>query len=213
MNIQLDEYTIPISIIRKNNKNIYFRFKEDGILYVTCNRLVSKFEIIRIIEKDKASILRLYKKFLKTQEQSNKFYYLGQPLNVIYDESLKKIVLDGNTLYTPNEKKLNKWLKDECVRVFEGRIDYCLSLGFTNIPPFSLRIRKMTSRWGVCNTKKHIITLNLELIHYNTECLDYVIVHELSHLIEGNHSRAFWQIVEKYYPNYKEIRKKLRNIC
>ena len=71
MNIQLDEYTIPISIIRKNNKNIYFRFKEDGVLYVTCNRLVPKFEIVRIIEKDKASILRLYRKFLKSIENTH----------------------------------------------------------------------------------------------------------------------------------------------
>lgn len=210
MNIQLDEYTIPISIIRKNNKNIYFRFKEDGILYVTCNRLVPKFEIVRIIEKDKASILRLYKKFLKTKEQSNKFYYLGQPLNVIYDESLKNIVLDGNTLYTPNEKKLNKWLKDECVRVFEGRIDYCLSLGFTNIPPFSLRIRKMTSRWGVNNVTKKIITLNSELIKKDIELIDYVIVHELCHFYETNHSSRFWDQVAIRYPDYKNARKRLR---
>ena len=71
----------------------------------------------------------------------------------------------------------------------------------------------MTTRWGVCNTKTHQITLNLELMHYNIECLNYVIVHELSHLIEGNHSRVFWSIVEKYYPNYKSIRKKMRDSC
>ena len=81
------------------------------------------------------------------------------------------------------------------------------------IPIPTLKIRKMTSRWGVCNTKTHHITLNLELIHLNIEYLDYVIVHELSHLIEPNHSRAFWNIVSKYYPNYKQIRKEMRETC
>ena len=69
----------------------------------------------------------------------------------------------------------------------------------------------MTSRWGVCNIKNHNVTLNSELSTYNIECLNYVIVHELSHFIHPNHSKDFWFLVGKYYPNYKEIRKYLRN--
>ena len=68
----------------------------------------------------------------------------------------------------------------------------------------------MKTRWGVCNTKNHNVTLNLELCRYNIECLDYVIVHEVSHFIEANHSKKFWAVVEKYYPNYKTVRKSLR---
>mgnify|MGYP003300122201 FL=1 len=79
-----------------------------------------------------------------------------------------------------------------------------------SMPIPSLKIRRMKTRWGVCNTKKHSITLNLELYRYDLECLDYVVIHELSHLIEGNHSKKFWSIVEKYCPNYKEIKKKLK---
>ena len=79
-----------------------------------------------------------------------------------------------------------------------------------DIPVPSLKIRKMKTRWGVCNTKTKIITLNYELINYNIRCLDYVIVHELAHLLEGNHSKKFWNIVGRYYPNYKDCRKELR---
>ena len=68
----------------------------------------------------------------------------------------------------------------------------------------------MKTRWGVCNTKNNNVTLNYELYKYDIGCLDYVIVHELSHFIEANHSKKFWMVVEKYYPNYKEMRKKLR---
>ena len=69
----------------------------------------------------------------------------------------------------------------------------------------------MKTRWGVCNTKTHIITLNKELYKYDIDCLDYVCIHELSHLIHPNHSKNFWQVVNKYCCNYKEIRKKLRD--
>ena len=69
----------------------------------------------------------------------------------------------------------------------------------------------MKTRWGVCNIKNHNVTLNSELYKYDIECLDYVIVHELSHFIEANHSKEFWNQVAKYYPNYKEIRKKLND--
>ena len=69
----------------------------------------------------------------------------------------------------------------------------------------------MTTRWGVCNTKLKIITLNLELIKRDIKYLDYVIVHELSHLIEANHSSRFWSIVEKNYKDYKKIRKEMKD--
>ena len=69
----------------------------------------------------------------------------------------------------------------------------------------------MKSRWGVCNTRSHVITLNKELFGYDIDCLDYVCVHELAHLVYPNHSKYFWMVVEEYCPNYKEIRKKLRN--
>ena len=80
------------------------------------------------------------------------------------------------------------------------------------IPCPKLRIRKMTSRWGVCNVNKKIVTLNLELIKLNVKYLDYVIVHELSHLVYANHSKDFWNIVVKYTPDYKRIRKEMKNI-
>ena len=69
----------------------------------------------------------------------------------------------------------------------------------------------MTSRWGVCNTKSKVITLNTELFKYDIECLDYVVIHELSHLVHANHSKEFWNVVSKYCPNYKILRNKLKD--
>ena len=69
----------------------------------------------------------------------------------------------------------------------------------------------MTTRWGVCNTKLKVITLNSDLIYYRRDLIDYVIVHEMCHFYEGNHSTKFWEHVSKYYPNYKQARKELKD--
>ena len=68
----------------------------------------------------------------------------------------------------------------------------------------------MKTRWGVCNVRDKIITLNTELLKRDIDLLDYVIIHEMCHFYEANHSVRFWQKVEKYYPNYKLARKRLR---
>lgn len=83
---------------------------------------------------------------------------------------------------------------------------------FEDLPEFTLRIRKMKTRWGVCNFTKKIITLNSELITKDISLIDYVIIHELCHFKHQNHSPLFWQEVEKYYPYYKKARKMLTNI-
>ena len=90
------------------------------------------------------------------------------------------------------------------------RVEYW-SQFFDYLPKFSIRIRKMTTRWGVCNRGNNIVTLNSELIKKDITLLDYVIVHELSHFKEANHSNRFWNEVAKRYPNYKEARRALRD--
>ena len=79
-----------------------------------------------------------------------------------------------------------------------------------NIPEFQLRIRKMKTRWGVCNYVKKTVTLNSELIKYERTIIDYVIIHEFSHFTHHNHGKEFWALVGTYYPEYKKARKELR---
>ena len=69
----------------------------------------------------------------------------------------------------------------------------------------------MKTRWGVNNRGNNTITLNTELLKKEIDLLDYVIIHELCHFYEANHSSRFWAHVEKYYPKYKEARKRLRS--
>lgn len=76
--------------------------------------------------------------------------------------------------------------------------------------PEEWRIRNMKTRWGTCNVVDKRIWLSLHLAKKDPRCLDYVIVHELTHLYEPNHSKAFWERVGRYYPDWKAVRKLLK---
>ena len=210
MQLELGGEIIDVVIERKRIKNMYFRFKEDNILYVTCNRLVSSTEIKRAIKENEKSLVRMINKAKKKNDKNILFTYLGEPVTKVFDENIKKVVIDDGFIYAKNERQFDNWYKDECIRVFNERINYLLPY-FNNIPRFSLRIRKMTSRWGVNNVTKRIITLNSELLKKDISLIDYVIVHELCHFYEANHGKMFWYQVSLRYPKYKEARKELRS--
>ncbi len=79
------------------------------------------------------------------------------------------------------------------------------------IPEPRVHFRRMKSRWGSCNKSRASITLNQALCAVPPECRTYVVVHELAHLVEANHSAAFYQVVETVLPKYKEYEKKLKD--
>lgn len=203
----LDHKEYPIEIIRKNNKNTYLRVK-DGKIIVTTNYLTSLTTINKLIKNNTAFIDKALNKNNQKKEDDS-FKLFGNSYDIIY--GFNDTEIDNNKIYTKDNKSLNKYLSKYIYNIYEERINYYYSLFEENIPIPNLKIRKMTSRWGVCNIKNHNVTLNLELSKYNIECLNYVIVHELSHFIHPNHSKEFWLLVGKYYPNYKNIRKYLRN--
>ena len=75
-----------------------------------------------------------------------------------------------------------------------------------------IKFRKMVSRWGSCNTKKGILTFSTNLMYAPAECIEYVVWHEFTHFLQPNHSSKFYDELAKVYPNWKECRKKLKEI-
>lgn len=71
-------------------------------------------------------------------------------------------------------------------------------------------LKSMKSRWGSCNPLIRQITLNLELAALPEECLCYVLVHELAHMVYLGHGKEFWALVEQYIPDWKRIRRSMR---
>lgn len=195
-----------IEVIKKNNKNTYIRVKDNKVV-ITTNYMISNRYINKLIKDNYSTIIKLI--INSNKKKKDGFYIFGRKYDIIYCDT-KDVYIDGNSIYTDNDKNLNIWLDNYIKEVFTNRLDYNYHLFKEDIPYPKIRIKLMKSRWGVCNTKTKVITLNKELIKYDMKCLDYVCIHELAHFKEGNHSRAFWSIVSKYVPNYKEIRKEMR---
>lgn len=106
------------------------------------------------------------------------------------------------------EKKWEQFFKSELYEYANPLLqELAEKLWFKNIP---LKIRKTTSVWGTCSSDNHIL-LNETLVHLPTRLIQYVIVHESCHLVQKNHSDKFRDLVKKYCPNYKELRKELKN--
>ena len=211
MKLQIGEKEYPIEISRKKgNKNTYIRVKKDMTIQVTTNYFTSEKAITKLIEDNLTKI----EKMLSHQEVKNEnnigFFYLGKKYDIVYVEYCD-IKIGTNKVFLNKNLDVGKWYKKQAQVIFKDHLDIIYHRFSKRIPYPDLKIRKMTTRWGVCNTKTKTITLNLELIKRDTKYLDYVIVHELSNLIHANHSSRFWELVEENMPDYKEYRKEMKD--
>lgn len=201
---------IEYEVIRKKNKNIYFRVKEDLKLYITAPMYPSLKSIEALIQKNEASILEMYERQEARSADVDKYIYLGEKYYVEIDPSIEEVTFRDNRVYTPSKEMLEEFTRDSINRIFEEEISLCKRC-FASLPEFTWKPRLMRTRWGVCNTRTKQITLNTLLIEKEIDLIDYVIVHELCHFFEGNHSKAFWELVGSAYPKYKQARKRLKD--
>ena len=205
----IDNKEYEVVIIKKNNKNTYIRVKEDLKIYVTTSRLATKQYIKLLLDNNIDSIKKMIEEQTKQLKKKDYFYYLGEKYEVFIDD-VEGIKFLDDAIFVESEKYLNKWLNKKIKELFQERLDYNYNRYQEKIPYPKLKIRTMKTRWGVCNIRDNSVTLNTKLIEYDIEKLDYVIIHELSHFIHFNHSKAFWNQVSIYTPNYKQIRKDLK---
>lgn len=207
--IQIEEHKIPYIIEYKRIKNIYFRLKEDGIIHVSANKMVSKKYIDCLLNNNQEAIKKMLNRQDIIKQENEKLLYLGNELNLI--ESSSKPFIENNYIYAKSNEEAQKYIIKCAYNVFNNRLNQ-IKLNFIDLPNFTLKVRKMTSKWGVCNKKSMTVTLNTDLIHKDVHLIDYVIVHELCHFKYMNHSKDFWNLVAAKYPYYKRARKELNNL-
>lgn len=121
----------------------------------------------------------------------------------IENESIKSLALTAHQI----EKLVMSWYYQQAIRCFNARVSVYANKLDISLP--SLRLSRATTRWGSCNSRG-IIHLNWRLVQMPIHLVDYVVAHELSHLIEMNHSPAFWRVVARIYPDYVAARMELK---
>ena len=194
---------------KRTTKNLYIRVTKDLKVKVTANILTSDRKIKSILEESYSSICKMLDTALEKKKNNTGFYYLGKKYDINYSD-VSGIEFSDSSVSMHKDFNIDEWYRKRAKVIYEERLKYLYDNFSRKVPKPSLRIRKMTTRWGVCNVNTHVITLNLELIKRDISYLDYVIVHELSHLVYGDHSNDFWEVVSENIPNYKKYRREMK---
>ena len=213
--VQCRKYPITYTLVTKQVKNINMRISSKGEVVVSANPFVPMDKIDDFVSSKVSWIVKHQKSM---QERSQKSMMDDKHI-VLFGNSLKirkttgkynHVSYDKDTLYVQcreqadPEKVIRQFLDKLCRDVF---LDIA-TLTFRSLSDYHLefpdvKIRDMKSRWGSCTPAKNSITLNRKLIHYPFEFIEYVVLHEFVHFIQPNHSKAFYNIIENYMPDYK----------
>jgi len=203
-----------VKVVRKNIKNCYIRVVSCSEVVLSVPLFTSQNHIDYMLKKRASWIEKKlnYFNLMGNQSNNNRVLYLGKSYNVELvksDEQKVDICSNSIIVYLKDEKDkdelLERWYKKEASRVLDDLTKYYL--GITSKSIDKLRIKKMKSRWGSCNHIKRYINLNQCLIKKPIEFIEYVVLHEIAHLTHPNHSKEFYNYIEKFMPDWSERRK------
>ncbi len=186
---------INCEITYKRMRSITFRLSRDGKTFkVSCPPSVKESYLKTKIQE---VFPRLYQKSLfEKPENGDDVYIFGEFKHI-----------DGLSSLSDEQKK--ELYKRLLLPYCEKRVEEYSSLMGIN-DKYKVKVRSMSSRYGVNNKKTHTLTFALSLIHYSPSIIDSVIVHELAHYFVFDHSNAFYKVVYTYYPSYNVSHTKLR---
>lgn len=216
-----------VSIVKKDVKNFNIKVTPSCDVILTAPLAASDEHIDYILEKREQWISKKLEFFRATKKSferryvcGEEFQYLGKTYRLKIIESdrnygklsggfFKVFVKDTKDLKL-KEKIVKSWYKQRALEKF-----YNILLDLSRVVKKdvrSVKVRQMKSRWGSCNPKKSYINLNLELIKKPKVCIEYVIFHELTHLIYPNHSKEFYNYLSTYMSDWKARKELLERI-
>jgi len=222
-------FTYEYELIKQERKTLSLTVTPDLRIIVKCPSNADSERIESFLQKKwfwlekQLSFFKKYqrKTYEKEYVSGEAYLYLGRQYKLVVKEGKEdsvsltrgqlvvhttKSVADGRN----NKKLMDSWFTEKVGRTFQDRFAEMLPLfDFKHTP--KLFIREMKKRWGSFLNQDKIF-LNPKLIHASKDCIDYVIVHELCHFKHKNHSKTFWQLLDRKYPKWKKVKEKLETI-
>ena len=205
------EYTIT----KKKIKNFILRIYPDSSIAVSAPLHASDREIENFVLSKKAWIEKTLEKVKKLKDDSIKILGKNVEKKVIQSDLERISLTDRNIfIYSKNieeikiEKKFLEWKYNKLKEIIEEAIEKYTKLLNTEINYY--KIKKLSSAWGIYHRRENYISFNIDLIEKDIESIDYVVLHEICHIFYMDHQKKFWTLVEKYMPDYKIRRKKLK---
>lgn len=227
--IKYGSSTIEYLLEHTDRKTLGIRVHPDNTVQVLAPLDASLEKVSEKVKKKAAWILKQQDFFLsfhpltppRKYVSGETHMYLGKQFRLKLHTGKPSVKLAGGFIHitTPNtdnkdkiKSQLNDWYKSKAEKHFNAlfRAYYPL-MGKLTTKEVELHYRWMKKRWGSCDVKGGI-HLNLELIKAPKKCIEYVIVHEICHLAHHNHSRAFYDLLEKEFPKWRETKNRLERV-
>jgi predicted metal-dependent hydrolase len=216
--IKLNNIDIPYTITKKKNKNTYFYFKKDGYIQINLSRYQTIKDALNYMKQNSGKfVARFNNHMTKSTTKEGIYSFLGKEYTIVYREN-KQVELNHQTLecysLTTDVEGLafKAFEKNQMLTILRELKHKYNNNPYIDINDIKIKTRYTTSRHGSCNAKKKNININLNLIKYDIKFIEYVFLHEISHLVHQNHSKDFYYLFEKLCPNYKELRRELKYI-
>jgi predicted metal-dependent hydrolase len=224
---QITVNDMVVDVVRKKIKNLHLAvYPPSGRVRVAAPLHIDD-EAVRLAVISRLTwIRRQQAKFKRQERQSRREYVSGEShyyqgnrylLNVIYYDAFPKVILRNNThidLFvrsgsdaTKRERVLQTWYRQQLKDAIPPLISKWEEIIGVEISDW--RIRQMKTKWGTCNIEQRRIWLNLELAKKSTHCLEYIIVHELVHLLERRHNERFSALMDQHMPQWRLLRDEL----
>ena len=209
---------IDYKLIRSKRKTLSLIIGSDAGLTVRAPLRHPEREIEAFIEK-KADWIATKQSEMKSRsdkyrklviENGAGFLYFGRPYTLVKCDTDVIKAQDGKIFikYDTDTDDIVKWMKETAADIIKKRAEFYAQI--MNVKYSAVKISDAKTRWGSCSVKNSL-NFSRQLVMCPPHVIDYVVVHELAHIIHKNHSRNFWAVVETYMPNYKIYRKWLRD--
>lgn len=204
---------ITYQIIYSKRRTVSLVVNREGQLVVRAPKRVSRAEIERLVQEKSDWVQKVLEKAKQRQipkkqfAEGELFWYLGKQHPLRFSLNKRPASMEQGELWlwqgADAKKALTKWYKTRAQEILQqraGELSAAMGLRFNRVT-----VRSSQTRWGSCSVLGNI-NFSYRLIMAPPEIVDYVIIHELAHLVHKNHSQKFWNLVSQYFPNPKLAR-------
>ncbi len=231
--LEVDGRPVEFRLVRSARKRVAIDVYPDGSVRVRAPRWADEEEVVGAVSSRFDWITRqqqFFRKFdprtpLREYVSGESHLYLGRRyrLKVLTDSNSEQSakLVGGHIFVRPTRSGDSKevcailwgWYRRHAHRVFPARLEACKAahVDFRRLDSPSLTVQQMSRRWGSCTTGGRIL-LNLDLIRAPRRCIDYVITHELCHLVVPDHSAAFFQLLNRVAPDWEQRKAELEEL-
>jgi predicted metal-dependent hydrolase len=219
---------IEVQVVRKDIRNLHLGvYPPEGRVRVATPLRVNDEAVRLAVVTRLGWIKRQQAKFAAQPRQSKREYVSGEShyflgaryrLHVVEHEGAAKIILNRNRTITlqvrkgstleQREEALNQWYRKELKTLIPPLLEQWQPKLGVHVKEWG--VKRMKTRWGTCNPRAHRIWLNLELAKKPESCLEYIVVHELAHLLERNHGDRFIAVMDKHLPQWRVLQQELK---